>query len=140
MIERETDPELINRIANSEGVAEYIRPDGATMDWTELASLRPAESGVVILSNGKDALSVFEMVLPGSYQGHILFSKSCRGRRAVETGRAMVAWMFERGAQILWGDVPTWNLAARWFCRQIGFARCNATSDEDSEILIARAV
>ncbi|QBM75887.1 hypothetical protein E2E30_08955 [Sphingomonas sp. AAP5] len=128
MISLEFRPDFINRIANSEGVREFIRPDGAAMDWAPLVSHSPAFTGTVLLSNGNDALAAFERTAPGVYQVHTLFADTCRGRLAIETGRAMLRWMFERGAQIVWGSTPRANRKACWFNRHLG-ARELPTSD-----------
>jgi hypothetical protein len=129
----ESDVGLINRIANAPGVREFIRPDGACMDWAPLAALPPSITKCIVLSNGVDAMAVFEATTPFVFQSHILFTETCRGRRAIETGKAMVEWMFDHGALTLWGATPRRNRKARWFNRQLG-AKVLDTSDEEDEI------
>lgn len=119
MVGIERNPEILNRIANSDGVREFIHPDGAEMDLTPLTA-RITQTGVIPLSNGEDALALFELTAPRIYQSHTMFAKTCRGRRAIDTGREMVRWMFDHGADIVWGTTPHWNRAAIWFNRQIG--------------------
>ena len=131
------DPDLVNRIANSEAVRPYIRPDGGVMDWAPLVTRPITETGVVVLTDGVDALAAFEITAPGVYQSHTLFGQACRGRKAIDTAKAMVAWMFNHGASIVWGTTPRENRAARWFNRQIG-ARVLATSDETDEVFEIR--
>jgi hypothetical protein len=129
----ETRSDFINRIANSDGVREYIRPDGLPMDWTPIAKRSPAITRTVILSNGEDALAAFELTAPGVYQSHTLFSPTCRGRRAIETAIEMVRWMFSHGAICVWGSTPRSNRKACLFNRWIG-TRPLATSDSEDEI------
>jgi hypothetical protein len=137
LISLEACPFFINRIANSDGVREFIRQDGAKMDWTELVRTSPAITRTVLLSNGEDALAAFEFTAPGIYQSHTMFSRTCRGRRAIDTARDMVAWMFEHGAIAVWGSTPRTNRKACWFNRRIG-ARELATSDETDVIFEIR--
>ena len=129
MIGLETRPDFINRIANSDGVREYIRPDGRTMDWTPVAERSPVITRTVILSNGEDAVAAFEMTAPGIYQSHTLFSATCRGRRAIDTAIEMVRWMFDHGATVVWGSTPRDNRKACLFNRWIGASEL-PTSDE----------
>lgn len=136
MVGIERNPEIINRIANSEGVREFIRPDGEPMDFTPLADLPPTQTGAVVLSNGEDAVAVFEITAPGIYQSHTMFAKTCRGRKAIDTGREMVDWMFDHGADVVWGATPRWNRPACWFNRKIGAKVIGG--DEQDEIFEIR--
>lgn len=131
------DPDLVNRIANSDAVRPWFRPDGSPVDLTDAVAPPSTQTGVVALTNGEDAVALFEMTAPGVYQSHTLFDMSCRGRRAVDTGRAMVEWMFSHGADIVWGSTPRSNAKARWFNRQIGAVPL-PTSDEEDEIFEIR--
>lgn len=137
MVGIERNPEIANRIANSEGVREFLRPDGAPIDLTPLCEMRPTQSGMVLLSNGDDALSMFELTCDGVFQGHIAFAQSCRGKRAIDTAREMIDFMWDQGADVIWGDVPKWNKPAILFMRRLGF-QSQSSSDEDSEILEIR--
>lgn len=128
----ETDLRLIHRIANSDGVREFIRPDGAPTDWSSLSDLTPSESRAIVLSNGHDAIGAFDQTAPGVYQSHTMFAASCRGRRAIDTGRAMVAWMFDHGADIVWGATPRTNRKACWFNRQLGAVETPTSDSEDA--------
>lgn len=130
-VRRETSPEFVNRIVNSDGVRPFIRPDGGFMDWSEIVSRPSTQTGVIVLSNGEDAVAAFEMTAPGVFQSHTLFSETCRGKKAVETGREMVAWMFDHGADIVWGSTPRNNLKAIIFNSAIGAERLPTTDDED---------
>lgn len=114
-IRRERDTALISRVG--EEVRSSICYHDDAIDWA------PAIDGCVVLSNGEDAVSIFEESQGVSrvFQSHIIFSATCRGRRAIEAAKAMVAWMFEHGgADAVWGAIPMRNERARWFARQIG--------------------
>ncbi|NYD88747.1 hypothetical protein [Sphingomonas melonis] len=120
MIRRETDAGLINRIANDSAILPHfdLGRTGA-LDFTPCLM---APDDYIVLSNGKDAAAMFEWSAPNVWEGHTMFLPSCRGRRAVETGKAMMAWMFEHGAEIIWGQTPTIYRHVRWFNRQVGFS------------------
>ena len=135
----ENDLNLIHRIANSDAVRPFIRPDGAPMDWTPLLRFSPAESRAIVLSNGHDALAAFEQTAPGIYQTHTMFAATCRGRRAIDTGRAMLAWMFERGAEMIWGSTPRVNRRACWFNRHLGASEMPTSDEEDIVFEIRRS-
>lgn len=132
MIRRETDPDFINRIANGDTVREFIHSRGEIMDFST-AVLPPAtQTGVCFLSNGEDAVSIFALTAPRVWQSHTMFAPSCRGRRAIDTGRAMVAFMFDKDwADILWGVTPRSNRKAIWFNRQIGAVIIGGDADEE---------
>lgn len=115
MIRRETDAGLINAISNSDGVRSAICYQDGPMDWTPAIG----NDDIMILSNGQDACAVFAQTEPRQWQSHTIFAPTCRGKRAVETGREMVAYMRPH-ADILWGATPVKNCAARWFNRQLG--------------------
>lgn len=117
MIRQETDATLINRVSNLPGVYENVCYHGQQMDWSPAF---PADrSGIVIISNGEDACAVFDMTGKREWQGHTFFAPSCRGRKAIETGREILAFMWPHADRI-WGATPVKNCAARWFNRQLG--------------------
>lgn len=116
MIRRELDPAIANRIASDAGVRPFVCYHDREIDFA------PAMRGCVILTNGEDAMAAFEQ--SGSereWQGHTFFLPSCRGRRAIETAKEMLAWMLPKYADRIWGATPVSNRAACWFNRQIGF-------------------
>jgi hypothetical protein len=117
MIRREYDAALINRVSNMPGVREGVcyKPDD--MDWSPAFPART--TGIAVLSNGEDACAVFVPTGPRVFQSHTLFGPTCRGKRAIETGKAMLAWM-KPHADVIWGATPMKNCAARWFNRQLG--------------------
>ncbi len=116
-IRRETDARLINQLANAPDVAPFVNYGAGTMDF---APALASDANVIVLSNGKDAVAAFERTAPRRWQSHTLFGPTCRGRTAIDTGRAMVAWMLDRCADVLWGATAIKNRKARWFNRQIG--------------------
>jgi hypothetical protein len=114
VIRREHDTELIDRISNSPHVRPFICYRDGALDWW------PAIRGCCVLSNGEDAIGIFEETRERVWQVHTLFDATCRGRRAIETAREMVEWMMPRFADVIWGATPESNPAARWFNRQLG--------------------
>lgn len=116
-IRRERDARLLNRLANLPDVRPAVCYHDQTLDWS--AAFPAKDTGVVVVSNGCDACAVFASTNPRVWQGHTIFGPTCRGRRAVETGRAIIHWMTPH-AELIWGATPIGNRAARWFNRQIG--------------------
>ncbi|WP_426262995.1 hypothetical protein [Sphingomonas sp. PWP1-2] len=114
------DAALINRIANSDGVREFVAADDRLMDWTPLIARPFEETGAVVLTNGADAVAAFTYTAPSIFQAHLLFAKTCRGRKAIDTARAMLKWMFDNGATIVWGAAPRANRKVGIFGRLIG--------------------
>lgn len=112
LIRRERDAEFVNRIAES--VRGNICYHDALMDWSY------AVQRCVVLSNGEDAVMAFEEMSPRQFQGHTIFAPTCRGKRALDTARAMLAQLYPRWADRIYGQIPLKNRAARWFHRQIG--------------------
>lgn len=115
MIRRETDAALINAISNSDGVRGGVCYQDGPMDWAPAFE----SEDIVIVSNGRDACAVFAQTEPRRWQSHTMFATTCRGRAAIDTGRAMVEYM-RPYADVLWGATPVKNCAARWFNRQLG--------------------
>lgn len=120
MVRREDNIDLLNRIANDADVRPFIRPDGDEMDFSPIAGKRSTEIGGVVLSNGEDAVGLFEITTPTSFQAHTLFGPTCRGRRAIDTAREMIQWMFDHGAETIWGATPRDNRRACMFNRLVG--------------------
>ena len=121
MIQRCHDTQFMNSIANQRAVRPFVdyRGSDSPMDFAPLAE-RCTKTGIVSISNGEDAFALFVMTGETEYQVHTFFGESCRGRKAIETGREMVEWLFERGAERIWGATPLTNRQARWFNRQVG--------------------
>jgi len=122
MIRVEKDPDFLNRIANQSAVKPWVdfRDEDTPMDFTP-ACERYSLTGLVVVSNGEDAFACFDMTGVNEFQGHTFFGETCRGRKAIETAKEMIAWMFARGAKRIWGATAMTNTKARWFNRQVGF-------------------
>ena len=116
MIRRETDAALANRIASDPAVRGNVCYHDGPIDFA------PAVDACILLSNGTDALAAFEETAPREWQMHSFFLPSCRGRKAIDTAKEMLAWMIPARADRVWGGTPLTNKAARWFNRQIGGA------------------
>lgn len=115
MIREESSAELVNRISNMSEVLPYISHCGA-LDWQSAID----SADCVILSNGEDAVGAFERTGERTFQTHTIFAPSCRGRRALRAGKAMLDYMIPRYADHIWGYTPMDNPAARWFNRRLG--------------------
>jgi hypothetical protein len=116
-IRRERDAALINKVANLTTVHPAIAYHGQPLDWS--AAFPAEDTGIVVLSNGADACAAFASTADRVWQGHTMFAPTCRGSRAIKTGKAIIAWMRPH-AGLIWGATPIQNRAARWFNRQIG--------------------
>lgn len=116
IIKRERDGELLDVLLADPAVRPFVKYDDAPIDWYPV--LRPA-SGVVVLSNGEDAAAGFELTADREWQTHTFFGPTCRGRRALDTARAILEWM-RPYADRIWGYTPIANPQARWFNRQMG--------------------
>lgn len=113
MIRRETDAELVNRISNMPEVHPFMQRHGKQLDWT------PAIEGCFILSNGEDAVMIFEQTAQRDWQVTTCYAPTCRGKRAVETGLAMKEWMRPH-ADMVFGSIPNAYRHALWFYRRMG--------------------
>src|ERR1043165_8320417 len=98
-IRRETDAILANRISNDPTVVGNVSYDGRVIDWS------PVVDQLVILSNGEDAMQVYEQRARHCWEVMTIFLPSCRGKRALETAKAMKEWMLPY-VDIVFGSVP----------------------------------
>jgi hypothetical protein len=114
VIRREQDTELIDRISNSEHVRPFICHHDHELDWWPVVRL------CCVLSNGADAIGIFEETEPRVWQVHTLCDVTCRGRKAIDVAKEMIAWMMPKWADVIWGATPMNNPKARWFNRQLG--------------------
>lgn len=117
MIRRETDPELINRIANHPAVRPYIAPGDHSLDFSSIFPSR--QTGVVILSNGEDAAMMFEQTADRVWQVSTAFEPSCRGQKAREVGSEMREYM-RPWSDIIFGKVPDALPHAKRFYEDLG--------------------
>lgn len=113
MIRRETDAELANRISNMPGVLTNGPYDQGAVDWS------PVVDSCHILSNGEDAIQVFEPKGRYIWEVMTIFAPTCRGKRALQTAYAMRDWMLPY-VDIAFGQVPDALPQAQWFYRKIG--------------------
>lgn len=130
MVGPETNVALLNKIAASDAVRPFMRPDGQPMDFSAIEGRRTTEMGGVVLSNGEDAAGVFEITAPGVYMAHTMFGETCRGRKAIDTAHEMIEWMFAHGAHTVWGATPRANRKACLFNRLVGAREIGGDADD----------
>lgn len=121
MIYRATDALVHNAIANHPDVKPTISYTDGYADFTPLFDYPDYH---VLLHDGEGAASIFEWSAPGVWQGHSMFHPDRRGKDGIRSGRDMIRWMFDHGAQIVWGQTPLDNRAALMFTRLIGGTPC----------------
>ncbi len=123
MVRRETDPELINKVANEEGVYDVLSTRYTLADRMDFSPLFPVtRSSCVVLSNGEDAVQVYEERAPRTWEVCTFFAKSCRGAKALKVGREMRDWM-EPHADLIFGNVPDSLPNAKQFYARLGGER-----------------
>lgn len=125
MIVREHDTALIERVGNSEHVKPFVISKEGPIDWLRIIK------GCAVLSNGEDAVGIFEETSPRIWEAHILFDKTHRGKQAEATAREMISYMMPKHADAIWGAVPMANRPARLFLRRIG---ATPIPDDESEV------
>jgi hypothetical protein len=118
MIHATQDRELVNSFINHPEIMPFIGYDPA-FGYVDIAAAIYARD-FLYLTNGDDALMVLQGDGFGHWEKHSLHKPTCRGRRAIDTGKSMLAEMQCRGAKTVWSQTPTINRRARWFNRQIG--------------------
>lgn len=79
----------------------------------------PANVGVM-LADGS-AFALFEALGDGVYDAHLICDEDCRGAKALDFGRAAVAYVFTTlGAACMVAHIPLENRSSRRVCRAIG--------------------
>jgi hypothetical protein len=121
LIYRATDARIHNHIANHPEVKPTI---SYAEDYADFTPLFEQPDHYILLHDGMGASSIFEWSAPGVWQGHSMFLPERRGKEGIASAKDMIAWMFEQGARMLWGQTPIENLPARMFNRLVGFKRC----------------
>lgn len=116
-IRQERDPDLLNRLANLPGVCENIGLREGAYDFSPIFQNMP--NGVIAWSNGEDGAQVFEATADREWWVVTIFGPTCRGKRALETARAIKSKMLPF-ADLVFGPVPNVLPAAKWFYRQLG--------------------
>ena len=117
MIHRATDASLHNAIANHAQVLPTLSYSGEYADFSPL--LEHPET-YILLHDGSGVASIWEWSAPNIWQGHSMALPESRGRGGLEAGKAMIRWMFDHGAEMLWGQTPLNNRPALMFTRLIG--------------------
>lgn len=87
--------------------------DGRVIDWT------PAVVSCVILSNGEDAIQVYEQKARHVWEVMTIMAPTCRGKKALETAYAMRDYMLPY-VDVAFGSVPDRLPQAKWFYRKLG--------------------
>ena len=110
-----------NAVGNHPSVSTAIEHDASRgpLFFDNLA-IEPAYFAL-LHNETQDAASIFEFRGPGIWESHTMFLPSCRGRKGVIAAKMMMAEMFTiHDADILWGQTPVDNRAARLFNKWIG--------------------
>lgn len=126
MIVRATDASLHNYIANHPEVKPTL---GYNEGYTDFTPLLRHPGDYVLLSDGAGAAAIFEWSAPNVWQGHSMFLPECRGKEGMASAKAMCRWMFDYGANMLWGMTPLDNRAAQMFNRLLGFREAGTGID-----------
>lgn len=107
----------LNRLANEPGNLKQMGLLGV-----ELSGFF-ANPGNICLGDD-DGMALFGYRGHGVYEGHYLFSSTCRGKAALERSRKFLAEMFTKhGARLIVGETPLSDRAARHFTNALGFTR-----------------
>lgn len=121
MIIQATDAAVHNAIANHPEVKPTI---SYTPEYADFTPLFEHPDQYVLLHDGEGAAAIFEWSAPGVWQGHSMYLPERRGKEGVESGKAMISWMFDHGATMIWGQTPLDNRPAQMFNRLLGFKPC----------------
>ena len=111
---RTFDAEMVNRIANAPGVPELLGAEA--FDFS--AAIKVPTN---IFLHYQGGIAICEFSAPRVYQCHLIFAPDCRGRKALRSAIAMRDFMFANHADMLWGQPPIGNAAARKLIRMAGF-------------------
>lgn len=120
MIRRETDPTLLNRIANDPEVRSLafigmLYPN-MELDYESVFE----DKRNIILSDGSAFAAIFKWTSPGVYECHIMAIASARGAGMMRTARTMLDYVAEQGAKTVWGQPSIHNKGALCFIRRMG--------------------
>lgn len=120
MIRRETEPTLLNRIANEPEVRQ-LAFIGMLYPNTELEyDFVFQDQRNVVLSDGSAFAAIFKWTSPGVYECHIMALAHARGAHMMRTARVMLDYMKEQGASLVWGQPSIYNKGAVCFIRRMG--------------------
>jgi hypothetical protein len=127
---RTFDPNVPNRIANHPAVVrnlEWNPEDHPETDgWLLLGPQVENRDHYVFLVDPTERLClIFEWSAPGVWQMHSMSMPDFRGKAMMRAAKALIHEMFvEVGADMLWGQTPLQNRAARMFNRLVGAISC----------------
>ena len=120
---RTFDPQLINRIANIPTIKEMIflnDPQARRYSFDYHDAIAQADRWIVV-TDGDDAVAMFEVKTPTVFEGHFFFGPTCRGFKAIRIARLMVDWLFQNTRLImLVGETPIENRGACFMAKKIG--------------------
>lgn len=120
MIRRETEPTLLNRIANDPEVRQLaflgMLYPSQELDYGVVFD----DSRNIILSDGSAFGAIFKWTSPGVYECHIMALAHARGAGMMQTARTMLSYVAERGAKTVWGQPSIHNKGAVCFIRRMG--------------------
>lgn len=123
MVRREIEASLINKISNDPSVYPMLAERftvGEAIDWSGIFPM--ARTGCVALSNGEDAFQVYEQRSERVWEVFTAFAGTCRGKRALETGREFRDWM-KPHADVIFGIIPDSLPQAKIFYARLGGIR-----------------
>ena len=128
MIIRATTAGVHNYIANHPEVKPTF---GYQAGMADLSPLLEYPDQYIFLHDNEGAASIFEWSAPDVWQGHSMFLPRVRGKDGIRSAKAMLQWMFDYGARIIWGMTPTSEdfRRAHMFNRLIGFEACGLRTD-----------
>ena len=128
MIQRHTDADEINAIANSTDVRKLMFLGAAyPPQHLDFSAWVDDPRNHALTCDGFAAIFVFRG--PGIYECHIMARQSSRGKEAIRIGRDMLAYMKEQGAEMVWGQPSIYNKAAIWYIRAMGLVAKGAGTD-----------
>lgn len=116
------DAKVINEVANKPEVLPFIGPELESIDLSDCLNY---PSRYLFLTNEEQtAITLWDMYSPGVWEAHTMFTKECRGRKAIETGKAMLDYLHTiRPVLLVWGQTPVNNKPANWFNQQVGLTK-----------------
>lgn len=106
-----------NHVVNDLSVQPYF---GHTEGPVDVSSLLLEPDNYILVASDEDAVAFFEFSAPGIYAVHYAMLASCRGRDAIDAARGMAQYMFDHGADAIWGQTPVSNKAANWLNSHLG--------------------
>lgn len=104
------EPEVVNAIANHPSASM-----GLELDFTPAMA---NDRNVFFADSGFCAMFIWSA--PGVYECHISATPEARNASLYPKGRAMLAYMRDRGAVMIWGQPLVTNRAAICYIRRMG--------------------